>query len=86
MMYWYGHDMGGWGYAWMGVGMVVFWALLIVGIAFAVRFAVSDPGRSGRYESPSPQELLAQRFARGEIDETEYTNRLAALRASGARQ
>ncbi|MTE14287.1 SHOCT domain-containing protein [Nocardia aurantiaca] len=85
MMYWYGHDMSGWGYAWMGVGMLVFWAVLIVGIALAVRFAVSDRDRPGRYESPSPQELLAQRFARGEIDENEYTNRLAALRASGVR-
>ncbi|MGV9665235.1 SHOCT domain-containing protein [Nocardia niigatensis] len=85
MMYWYGHDMSGWGYAWMGVGMLVFWALLIVGIALTVRFAVSGRDSSGRYESPSPQELLAQRFARGEIDETEYANRLAALRAAGVR-
>lgn len=85
MMYWYGHDMSGWGYAWMGVGMLVFWALLIVGIALTVRFAVSGRDSSGRNESPSPQELLAQRFARGEIDETEYANRLAALRAAGVR-
>lgn len=28
---------------------------------------------------PSPQQLLADRFARGEIDEAEYRDRLAAL-------
>jgi len=27
----------------------------------------------------TPEQVLAQRFARGEIDETEYTGRLAAL-------
>ncbi|MVU78360.1 SHOCT domain-containing protein [Nocardia sp. ET3-3] len=86
MMYWYGHDMSGWGYAGMGIAMLIFWVLVIGGIAVAVKFALSDRDTTPRYESPSPQELLAQRFARGEIDENEYTNRLAALRASGARQ
>ncbi|WP_235947120.1 SHOCT domain-containing protein [Nocardia terrae] len=78
--------MSGWGYAGMGIAMLIFWVLVIGGIAVAVKFALSDRDTTPRYESPSPQELLAQRFARGEIDENEYTNRLAALRASGARQ
>ncbi|MEU1430148.1 SHOCT domain-containing protein [Nocardia sp. NPDC005746] len=86
MMYWNDHDLSGWGYAGMGVGMLIFWALVIGGIVLAIRFAVPDRGGAPRYESPSPQELLAQRFARGEIDEAEYTSRLTALRASGARQ
>lgn len=86
MMYWNDHDMSGWGYAWMSVGMLIFWALVIGGTVIAIRFAISDRGTTPRYESPSPQELLAQRFARGEIDEAEYSTRLAALRASGARQ
>ena len=33
MMFWYDHDMGWWGYAGMGVGMVLFWGLIIVGIS-----------------------------------------------------
>lgn len=32
---------------------------------------------------PSPEQLLAERFARGDIDEEEYQRRLAALRSSG---
>ncbi|WP_328478401.1 MULTISPECIES: SHOCT domain-containing protein [unclassified Streptomyces] len=31
---------------------------------------------------PSPEQLLAERFVRGEINEEEYQRRLAALRAS----
>ncbi len=44
MMYWYDRDMGWWGYVGMGIGTVLFWALLIVGIIALVRFVAGDPG------------------------------------------
>ncbi len=73
MMFWYGDNTSGWGWALMTVGMVAFWGLLITGIVLLVR----SPGTVGRPASqppvPStPEQVLAQRFARGEIDETEY--------------
>ena len=43
MMFWSGHDMSGWGYAGMAVGMVLFWVLMILGIdesEFQQRLAV----------------------------------------------
>lgn len=82
MMFWYDHDMGGWGYAGMGIGMVLFWALIIVGIVALVRFS----GRSQQNARPqpsevaAPEEVLAARFARGEISDTEYRERVAVLR------
>lgn len=82
MMFWYDHDMSGWGYAGMAIGMVLFWALVIGGIFALVRFASGD--QSSRYtppsEQPNPQQLLAIRFARGEINEAEYREKLAVLR------
>jgi putative membrane protein len=84
MMFWYDHNMGGWGYAGMGIGMVLFWALLIAGIVALVVYTTGN--RSDRRIPPeststsSPEEVLAARFARGEIDETEYRDRLAVLR------
>ncbi|MEU6537714.1 SHOCT domain-containing protein [Streptomyces sp. NPDC047000] len=33
--------------------------------------------------APTPEQLLAERFARGEIDEDEYRRRLAVLRDAG---
>jgi len=84
MMFWYDHNMGWWGYAGMGVGMVLFWALLIAGIVALVVYTSGN--RSDRRIPPeststsSPEEVLAARFARGEIDETEYRDRLAVLR------
>ncbi|WP_369801789.1 SHOCT domain-containing protein [Nocardia sp. BMG51109] len=45
--------------------------------------AAADRGSQYRTAPPCVERLLAERFARGEIDEEEYTSRLAALRGSG---
>ena len=84
MMFWYDHNMGWWGWAGMGIGMVLFWALLIAGIVALVAYISGD--RQDRQIPPdptptaSPEQVLAARFARGEINETEYRDRLAVLR------
>jgi putative membrane protein len=83
---------GGWGWgAWliMTVVMVLFWALVIGGIVVLVRY-VTGAQRGGQPGSPSwgwpgrggsrAEDVLAERFARGEIDEEEYRRRLALLR------
>ncbi|TGD89978.1 SHOCT domain-containing protein [Mycolicibacterium sp. CH28] len=86
MMFWYDHGMGGWGYAGMAIGMVLFWILVIVGIVALVRSIVGAPGARALPASlpshESPGQVLAARFARGEIDEAEYQQRLAVLRAN----
>ena len=88
MMYWYGSGMSGWGYALMTASMILFWGAVIFGIVLLVRYF----GRSGQppaappqsAESPqSPERMLAERFARGEIDEEEYRRRLAVLSGEG---
>jgi putative membrane protein len=82
-MFWYGNNMSAWGYAGMGIGMVLFWALIIVGIVALVRYSSSANQRDGRSPftgAPSPEQVLAGRFARGEIDETQYRERVAVLR------
>jgi putative membrane protein len=81
MMFWYDHNMGWWGYAGMGIGMVLFWALLIAGIVALVVYTTGNrPDRQTPSETTSPEQVLAARFARGEINETEYRDRLAVLR------
>jgi len=75
MMY-YG-DMSGWGFALMAISAVVSWGGVIVGVVLLVRYF----GRSGQPPTAAhtPEQLLAERFARGEIDESEYQARLATL-------
>lgn len=83
-MMWYGDGWGWAGWILMTVGMVAFWALLITAIVLAIRYLTSSRGSPA---SPPPstgqahaEAVLAERFARGEIDEQEYRQRLALLR------
>lgn len=86
MMFWYGNGMAGWGYAVMTVSIVLFWGLVILGVVALIRYLARPSQRSDEGERaaprPTPEQLLAERFARGEIDEREYQDRLAALRGS----
>ena len=63
------------------VAMVVFWALLMTAVVLAVRYLVSLQGNgSAPAAGPSKAEsLLAERYARGEIDDEEYQRKLALL-------
>ena len=85
MMYGYGAGIGGWGYALMAIGMVLFWGAVIFGIVALVRYGRRDgpqPREPAEPPAPGPERLLAERFARGEIDEDEYHQRLTSLRAA----
>lgn len=90
-MYWYGNGMSGWGYGLMTLSMILFWGLVIYGIVLLVRYLGRDGARAGRPAEPprppeprpaEPERLLAERFARGEIDQEEYQQRLAVLHGS----
>jgi len=79
MMYW-GNGMSGWGMTLMTVSSLLFWGLVIAAVVAVVRYLGRD-AHSGppATHGPTPQQLLAERFARGEIDEDEYTRRTQVL-------
>ena len=68
----YGWHDGGWGVLWMILSMGA-----LVAMVWAVfRAATSD----GRRERPrDPEDLLAERFAKGEIGTEEYQDRMRTL-------
>jgi putative membrane protein len=78
MMYW-GNGMGGWAMFAMTVGNLLFWGAIITAVVLIVRAF----GRGGPEPTvtarPTPQALLAERYARGEIDDDEYSRRLQVL-------
>ncbi|KQY25291.1 hypothetical protein ASD16_07665 [Cellulomonas sp. Root485] len=84
-MMWWGH--GGWGAsAWvtMALTMLVLWGLVAALVVWIMRSVSSDRatlGDAGR-TPPSPDSVLADRFARGEIDESEFIRRRDALHGS----
>lgn len=85
-MYWYDHGMNGWGYTIMTLIMIAFWALVAVAVVALLRRPGTAPHHPAAPtgQPSTAEQLLAERFARGEIDEDEYHQRLAVLqRGSG---
>ena len=86
MMYdgWMWGDGWGWGgWVLMCVVMVLFWAAVITTIVLGVRYLIGSGGASGGlppYQPPRPEDVLAGRFARGEIAEDEYRQGITLLR------
>ena len=82
MMNWNGHGMNGWGYGLMTISMLLFWALVIAGGVVLVRY-LGRPGPRTLMAQPAhctPEQILAERFAHGDIDEHEYRQRAGVLR------
>jgi putative membrane protein len=74
----YGPWDGGWGFGMMLV-MLLFLALIIVGVVFVVR-SFSEGGRTPSLHGGSRAlDILDERFARGEIDREEYEERRRTL-------
>lgn len=64
---------GNWGYAGMGWSMLLFWVPLVVGAIVLVRWLTGVADRQLRPpEQASALDILAQRYARGEINRTEF--------------
>jgi putative membrane protein len=87
MMYGWNGDGGIWGLLLMTIMMLLFWggiAALVLLVIRSVRAGSGGYGVSGRDDPglrhDDPDRILAQRFARGEIDETEFRTRRDALR------
>ena len=78
----YGH--GGW---LLGGGMWLFWIALVVLLIFGIRWATATshwrgevPGTARAMMGSSAEEIVKQRYARGEISKQEYEQLLADLR------
>lgn len=74
---------GGWAAGLMtALLLTVFFAVVITGIVVAMR-DIRPGGPEGAARptaTPAAEDVLAHRFARGEIDETEFRQRIAALK------
>lgn len=79
-MWWWHGDWNWWNWLWMSAVMVAFWGALIWLVFTLLRADGSaETGRS------SAEDVLAERFARGELDEDDYRQRLDVLRGDKAR-
>ncbi len=72
---------GGWGWGWIagGLMMILVWGGLITLIVLLVRGVSRPSGSVDGQARPDAHEILAERFARGEISEEEFEQRKRVL-------
>lgn len=78
MMYWDGHDGGGWVVG-MAIMMIVFWGSITALVWVGVRALLNRPSQPGPSNRQEPRDILAERLARGEIEPEEFERRLELL-------
>jgi putative membrane protein len=74
----YGPSDGWWGFGMMLV-MLLFLALIVVGIVFVVRSFSDGERTTHRTGGNRALDILDERFARGELDREEYEERRRVL-------
>jgi putative membrane protein len=75
------HDGAGpWWWLVMMFVMILFWGGVAFAIVMAIRHGVGTTRAPEEPRRPSAEDILGERFARGEIDAEEYHQRLEALR------
>ena len=78
-------SMGGGGWVVMTVLMLAFWALVVGGVVALFRSGRPTDSGSAMTAERSAENVLDERFARGEIDEQEYHARRAVLSSTQRR-
>jgi putative membrane protein len=80
----WGYDGFGFAGGGMGIGMLLFWALIIGALVVLLRgigggkSGGGEPGVRGK----TPLDILGERYARGEIDKTEFEQKRRDLSAA----
>ncbi|MDK9495987.1 SHOCT domain-containing protein [Streptomyces katrae] len=73
----------------MSLTTLIVWTLIVAAAVLVVRALRRDGADGHTAAAPysasdkGPERLLAERFARGEIDDEEYSRRIAVLRSHG---
>ena len=82
-MWWYDGHAGWGGWVVMSLVMLAFWSILIAAIVVIVKAWHGDGATKPGGPAQEPEDglrVLDERFARGEIDVEEYTQRREVLR------
>lgn len=86
MMSWNGDHMNGFGWLLMTLGVAALCGVLLIGTVLLVRaLRPAAPASTPVHPAarPTPEQVLADRFASGEMAEADYTGRLATLHRPG---
>ena len=70
--------MHNWGMGWLGMLFgILFWILIVVGLVYVIKFLIQTTSRHGeapeeKNQTSTALDILKERYARGEIDKTEF--------------
>ena len=78
-MYGYGPGFGIGAWILMGLGMLILWGAIAALVVMLVRRSRTGSSPFAVERHSSALDILAERFARGEIDEKEFASRRRAL-------
>ena len=80
----WGYDGFGFGGGAMGIGMLLFWGLIIAAIVVLARgFGARTGGSEPRLREKTALDILGERYARSEIDKSEFEEKRRDLEGSG---
>ena len=80
----WGYDGFGFGGGTMGIGMLLFWGLILIFVVALVRgFGGQSRGGDAQSRPGTALDILGERFARGEINQSEFEDMRRTLSASG---
>ncbi len=73
-------EHGGWGMGFAFIPMLLFWILVFTAIVLLVRYLLRQVSAVQAEEQDTAIKLLRERFARGDIDQQEFEQRLSVLK------
>jgi putative membrane protein len=79
----WGYDGFGFGGIGMGIGMLLFWGLIITAVVVLARgFGGRSGGNEPRLREKTPLDIVGERYARGEIGKAEFEEKRRDLAAN----
>jgi putative membrane protein len=76
-MHWFGDYGMGFGYG--GIYMIIFWGFVVVAIFYLLKTMAGNPS-SANQKPESAEEVLAKRFAKGEMTKEEFEETMEVLK------
>jgi len=76
-MHWFGDYGMGFGYG--GIYMIIFWGFVVVAIFYLLKTMAGNPS-SANPKPESAEEVLAKRFAKGEMTKEEFEETMEVLK------
>ena len=65
-------NMNGWDMGFGGIGMILFWLLIIIGIGILTKWLAGGPSGSDSPREKTVLDVVNERYVRGEINREEF--------------